>query len=146
MSSLLRQQQHYCAPTWWTSIPLRRTISPSSPVTGFNGELSAFLTRPDEAISRYDRGVLREIAQAILRLDPENSDAIDYLAAAERDSGSSQPAEASPAPRPVPAPIGGQLTSFANSRYRVSWFLDECRKKMVLLAHGGIVDRALPWR
>ncbi|MCH8108013.1 MAG: protein kinase [Chloroflexi bacterium] len=95
----------------------------------------------DAAISRYDWEALREAAQAVLRLDPENSDALAYLAAAERDTGSSLPAQPSPAPHPIPAPIGDQPTSFANGRYQVKRFLGEGGKKKVYLAHDTTLDR-----
>ena len=95
----------------------------------------------DAAISRYDWEALREAAQAVLRLDPENSDALAYLAAAERDIGISPPAQPSPAPRPVTAAIGDQPTSFANGRYQVKRFLGEGGKKKVYLAHDTTLDR-----
>ena len=93
--------------------------------------IDSLLDEADAAISRYDWEALREAAQAVLRLDPGNSDARAYLAAAERDTGSAQPAQPSPAPRPVPAPIGDQPTSFANGRYQVKQFLGEGGKKKV---------------
>ena len=103
--------------------------------------INSLLDEADAAVSRYDWEALREAAQAVLRLDPENSDALAYLAAAQRDTGSSQPAQASPAPHPVPAPIGDQPHSFANGRYQVKRFLGEGGKKRVYLAHDTTLDR-----
>ena len=54
-------------------------------------QIDRLLDEADQAISRYDWGALREAAQAVLRFDPENTDALAYLAAAERDSGNTQP-------------------------------------------------------
>ena len=103
--------------------------------------IDRLLDEADAAISRYEWEGLREAAQAVLRLDPNNNDALAYLAAAERDTGSSQPGQANPTPPTVSAPIAEQPTSFANGRYQVKRFLGEGGKKKVYLAHDTTLDR-----
>ena len=85
-------------------------------------------------------------ARRALLLDPENRDAINFLAAAQRALG--EPGEAifgalipsvPPLAPPQAAPVGP--TSFANGRYQVQEFLGEGGKKKVYLAHDGILDR-----
>ena len=48
-------------------------------------QIERLLDEAEEAIARYDWEAVRQAAQAVIRLDPENSDALAYLAAAERD-------------------------------------------------------------
>ena len=104
--------------------------------------IERLLDQVEEAIDQLDWEEVRGRAQAILRLDPDNSDALSYLAAAERDTGSSQPtAQANPAPSSDSARIPDQPTSFANGRYQVQRFLGEGGRKRVYLAHDTILDR-----
>ena len=91
--------------------------------------IDSLLDEADQAIANEDWTTVASRARAVLRLDSENSDALSYLAAAEQDAGSSQPAQASPASRPVSAPVAGQPTSFANGRYQVKQILGEGGKK-----------------
>ena len=47
--------------------------------------IERLLDQVEEAIDQLDWEEVRGRAQAVLRLDPDNSDALSYLAAAERD-------------------------------------------------------------
>ncbi|MCZ6671946.1 MAG: hypothetical protein O7C75_03305, partial [Verrucomicrobia bacterium] len=44
------------------------------------------LDQIEEAADQRDWQGVRQLAQDVLRLDPENADALGYLAAAERDT------------------------------------------------------------
>jgi len=81
--------------------------------------IKRLLDQVEEAIDQLDWEEVRGRVQAALRLDPENRDALSYLAAAERDTGRSQPTQVIPSPPPVSAPVAEQPTSFANGRYQV---------------------------
>ncbi len=105
--------------------------------------IDSLLDEADQAVSQFDWEAVRQRAEAVLRLNPENSDALAYLAAAGRDIGIPQPAQPSPAPRPVAAPVAEQPISFANGRYQVKRFLGEGGKKKVYLAHDTTLDRKL---
>ena len=48
--------------------------------------IDILLDEADEAVAKSDWDVVRDRAQNVLRLDPENKDALSYLAAAERDT------------------------------------------------------------
>ena len=50
-------------------------------------QIDSLLDEAEAAISQFDWEKVRQCAQAVLRLDPENTDALFYLAAADRDSG-----------------------------------------------------------
>ncbi len=121
--------------------------------------INTFLDEADEAAARSDWARVRDRAQNVLAFDPENSEALSYIAAADRagiaasrfrvadgvgqDSDgqpdtnqafSSQSAlEARPA-RPEP-------TSFVNGRYEVKRLLGEGGKKRVFLCHDTKLDR-----
>jgi len=104
-------------------------------------QIDRLLDEAEEAITKEDWSTVASRARAVLRLDSENSDALAYLAAAETDTDTSQPAQASPIPPPVSAPVAEQPTSFANGRYQVKRFLGEGGKKKVYLAHDTTLDR-----
>ena len=112
-------------------------------------QIDRLLDEAEAAITVSDWATVGDRARNVLRLDPENSDALSYLAAAERDTGSSQPAQASPALPKISAPIAKQPTSFAGGRYQVRRFLGEGGKKKVYLAHDATLDQLfcspLPW-
>ena len=80
-----------------------------------------------------------------MAIDPANSDAVAYLAAAERALGGSIPLTTidptTPAPAPIPAKTPDQPPSFANGRYQVKRFLGEGGKKKVYLAQDTLLDR-----
>lgn len=92
-------------------------------------QIDRFLDEAEEAMGVSDWARVRDRSENALRLDPENADAMAFLAAADRDGGigeaQAQPAPAQ-APPPVPAP---QPTSFVNGRYEVRRFPGEGGKK-----------------
>ena len=105
--------------------------------------IETLLDEADEAVANSDWSVVRDRAQNVLRPDPENQDALSYLAAAERDTeGSQPPARTTAAPLPNSPPvIAEHPTSFANGRYQVKEFLGEGGRKRALLAHDTLLDR-----
>ncbi|MDA1258970.1 MAG: protein kinase [Chloroflexi bacterium] len=130
--------------------------------------IETLLDEADEAVGRRQWAEVRDICDAVLRLEPENAEAQALLEASERDTGvrsfpESAPFAAtatSPEPGGAPAvppsreptlrePQGGlpkseaatTPTLFANGRYRVSKFLGEGGKKRVYLAHDTLLDR-----
>ena len=54
--------------------------------------IDSLLDEADEAVREHQWTVVRERAQSALTLDPENADALAYLAAAERAPGPNPPA------------------------------------------------------
>ena len=101
-------------------------------------QIDRLLDEAEEAITNEDWSTVGSRARAVLRLDPENTDALSYLAAAERDAGSPQAAQES---APPSEPATAQPTSFANGRYQVKRLLGEGGKKRVYLAHDTTLDR-----
>ena len=99
----------------------------------------------DQAISQSDWAAVRDRAQNVLALDPDNSDANAFIAAADRAQGSASPPPASRsstlAPAAVTPPVPAAPTSFSNGRYEVTKFLGEGGKKKVYLAHDTMLDR-----
>ena len=72
-------------------------------------QIDRLLDQAEAAISQFDWATVGLCAQAVLRLNPENSDALSYLAAAERDEGISPviPALAETIPAAPPPPAVG---------------------------------------
>ena len=107
-------------------------------------QIERLLDEAEEAISRFDWDALLQRAQAVLAMDPENRDALAFLATAQRALATSGPASARPAPtspQAASAPAASQPTSFASGRYQVKRFLGEGGKKKVYLAHDTTLDR-----
>ena len=101
------------------------------------GQVDRLLLQAAEAIGRADWEAVQQHANSILRLDPENADALALLVAAGRGPSSEDGAQApSPAGAPPSAP-----QSFANGRYTVKRFLGEGGKKRVYLAHDTLLAR-----
>ena len=107
--------------------------------------VNRLLDEIDEAMARLDWEQVLELSNAVLDLAPDNVDAQQFLAAAERNmarsgtaSGQSTGSVDIPtiADAVTPAP-----TSFANGRYQVKRFLGEGGKKIVYLAHDTTLDR-----
>ncbi len=100
-------------------------------------QIDRLMDEAEAAITSQDWQTVGDRARSVLRLDPENSDALAYLTAADReptDPRSNRPQ--------TPAPTGQDLpTSFANGRYQVKRFLGEGGKKRVYLAQDTTLDR-----
>ena len=106
--------------------------------------IDSLLDEAVAAISRSDWAAVRDRAQNVLALDPASSDALSFMAAADRAlSGSAPQAGSQPAPSPptTSAPTTEQPSSFANGRYEVKRFLGEGGKKRVYLAQDTLLDR-----
>ena len=79
------------------------------------------LNEAEEAISRLDWATVRARAQAVLAYDPDNVDALAFLAGAERALGRGTPPHTSEVSQPrssVHAGPTAEPTSFANGRYQ----------------------------
>ncbi len=101
------------------------------------GQINLLLEGAAEAISRYDWADVRQKAQAVLALDPENSDGIGLLAAADRAQGgavaaltgpvSQPPAIAPPLrpgrPSPPPSPMADTRFSGFLVKAARRWFI-----------------------
>ena len=102
-------------------------------------QINLLLDQIEEEAIQLNWAAVRERAQAVLAYDPENHDALAFLAAAElAQSSSPEPAIHLPETTTT-APT--QPTSFANGRYQVKRFLGEGGKKKVYLAHDTTLDR-----
>ena len=103
-------------------------------------QVDRLLDQAEEAIGGRDWEAVREHADAVLGIDPENREAQAYLAAAARAVGR----VVAPSVRtPERADIPGEPlpTSFCDGRYEVKRFLGEGGKKRVYLAHDTKLDR-----
>ena len=103
--------------------------------------IDRLLDQVEEAIDQLDWETVLARSQAVLALDPDNADAVNFLASAERALGSAASTvnrDSKPASRSASA--SSQLTSFADGRYQVR-FLGEGGKKKVYLAHDTLLDR-----
>src|SRR3972149_2454140 len=100
------------------------------------------LDEADQAIAESNWSLVRDRAQTVLRLEPENADALAFLAAADRDQGmNSAGPSVSVSDSSKKTEKEFQPTSFANGRYTVKRFLGEGGKKKVYLAHDTLLDR-----
>ena len=108
-------------------------------------QIDRLLDEAEQAITEEDWSTVGSRARAVLALNPENPDAINYLAAADRALSGVIPQPitqpATPTPTNTSAPTLDQPTSFANGRYQVQRFLGEGGKKRVFLAHDTLLDR-----
>ncbi|MCH8282536.1 MAG: protein kinase, partial [Chloroflexi bacterium] len=113
--------------------------------------LERLLNQLDEAESQGDWESVRALAQDVLEIDADNTEAAAYLRSADR--------RLDPVPTTVPTtasnlsdrapsfpPTVGERqdarpNSFANGRYQVKRFLGEGGKKRVYLAHDTTLDR-----
>src|SRR5438094_81530 len=89
-----------------------------SPVTErMRRQIDRLLDEAEDAITRDDWPSVRQRAEAALRLDPGNADALGYLAAASRDGSDAQ----SPAPTVPLGPTARPATpaTFVGGRYQV---------------------------
>ena len=119
-------------------------------------QIDRLLDEADAAISKFDWESVCQCAQAVLALDPANSDGAAILAAANRALGETSPASSVSALDPAPAvapldagslpcgqqpALGSHPATFADGRYRVKSFLGEGSRKKVYLAHDQVLDR-----
>ncbi len=94
-------------------------------------------------MDRLNWDSVRDCAQAVLGLDPQNNDALAFLASVDRvlqNHPDSKTQEISAQADPISLPTD-QPTSFANGRYQVKRFLGEGGKKKVYLAHDTWLNR-----
>ena len=112
-----------------------------------------------KAFHELDWEVVRDLSQALLAVDKDNRDAVNFLSVAERAlsiSPASQSLESAPesptvtpsiAPASVPASTPSPSlpsvpsTSFGDGRYQIKHLLGEGGKKKVYLAHDTLLDR-----
>ena len=103
--------------------------------------IDILLDEADQAIAQSDWSVVRDRAQNVLALDPDNGDAATFLAAADRALASSGQPPASTSTPTSKEPTADQPPSFANGRYQVKRFLGEGGKKKIYLAQDTTLDR-----
>ena len=101
-------------------------------------QIDRLLDQAEAAIATSDWATVGDRARNVLRLDPDNSDALSYLATAERDLRNTQPAQTNLSPAALAT---DHPTSFANGRYQVQRFLGEGGKKKAYLAHDTLLDQ-----
>ena len=102
------------------------------PSERFQRRIDRILDQIEDAADRRDWAAVRQGALDLLIFDPENADAINFLAAAQR--ALDQEAVSPDVPDVSPATTVSQSTeptSFANGRYQVKRFLGEGGKKKV---------------
>ena len=76
-------------------------------------QIDRLLDETEEAISNQDWTLVGERARSVLRLDPDNQDALSYLAAAERDITPAADAVSSPPPlTPTPDASRARLEQY----------------------------------
>ena len=109
----------------------------------FQRRIDRILDEIERAADQRDWTKVCQLAQDVMVLEPDNADAIKFLAAAERGAGGSAtpPMSQATASAPTPAIISDQPASFANGRYQVKQFLGQGGKKQVYLAQDTTLDR-----
>ncbi|MDP6454358.1 MAG: serine/threonine-protein kinase, partial [SAR202 cluster bacterium] len=106
-------------------------------------QIERLLDEAEEAVARLDWDTVRARAQAVLAFDPENSDGLDFLAAAERavEDVSEPSPQATVSALPPSAPSQPLPAFFKDGRYMVKEFLGEGAHKRVYLVHDTLIDR-----
>ena len=110
-------------------------------------QVDRLLDEADSALANSEWARVRECAENVLALDPENADARSYVAAAARAASGRSDADAAAGPGgassvPAATPAAPALPSaFGGGRYTVRSFLGEGAKKRVYLAHDAKLDR-----
>ena len=109
-------------------------------------QIDRLLDEAEQASADRQWEIVRDRAQHALTFDPENADAIAFLAAAERALGDLEPTEPAVSSAAGQSPSFSeaqrdQPTSFDDGRYEVKEFLGEGGKKRVYLAHDGVLGR-----
>ena len=106
-------------------------------------QINRLLDEAEEAVTGRDWIRVRDCAQDVLALDPDNADAGAFAAAAERTLGGETLSAAVPDEVPSPVPSQALPTSFKEGRYMVKEFLGEGATKKVYLVHDTLLDRDL---
>ena len=106
-------------------------------------QIERFLDEAEEAVAKGDWVAAEDSARKVLAFDPNNNDAVAFIAAAERalNGSSSRPTNRPATSPPIPSLTSDQPNSFANGRYQVKRFLGEGGKKKVYLATDTLLDR-----
>jgi hypothetical protein len=107
-------------------------------------QIERLLDQAEEAIAQLAWGVVQDRAQAVLALDPENPDATNYLAAAQRalKDTAAETGIKTLVPKVTVERVGSTKSgSFCDGRYQVIRFLGEGGKKRVYLCHDMKLDR-----
>jgi len=108
----------------------------------FQRRIDRILDQIEDAADLRDWAAVRQGAQDLLIFDPENADAVNFLAAAQRALGAEAVSpDAADVPPATTISQSREPTSFANGRYQVKSFLGEGGKKKVYLAHDTTLDR-----
>ncbi len=103
--------------------------------------IDRLLDQIEDAADQLDWLAVRERAEAVLAYDPENQDALSFLAAAQRAGNAAVSRSDPPSAATLSNQPSDQPTSFANGRYQVKRFLGEGGKKRVYLAQDTLLDR-----
>ena len=84
-------------------------------------QIGRLLDEAEEAVSRSDWASVQDRAQNVLAFDPENADALAFMAAAERALATSfdHTSDATISGAPPSPPSEPLPTSFAGGRYQV---------------------------
>ena len=69
----------------------------------FQRRIERLLDEADEALARYDWEAVRQAAQAVLAIDPENGDGLTFLATVERALASTPGSSTTQSPGSAPA-------------------------------------------
>ena len=109
-------------------------------------QINRLLDEAEEASVQENWELVLRRAKHALTFDPDNADAKDFLAAAERALGEPKSEVSAPQVTPTPqseTPVArtDDPRSFANGRYQVKEFLGEGGKKRVYKAHDSVLDR-----
>ena len=89
--------------------------------------IDRLLDQAEEAMDQLNWDSVRDCAQAVLGLDPQNNDALAFLASVDRvlqNQPDSKTQEITAQADPISLPTD-QPPSFANGRYQVKRFLGE---------------------
>jgi len=105
--------------------------------------IDSLLDEADRAVAESNWTAVQARAEQALTLDPGNTDALAYLAAAARGrAGASAAPTAEQSESAQGALVQAAIpTAFAAGRYAVKQFLGEGGKKKVYLAHDTLLDR-----
>ncbi len=102
--------------------------------------IDSLLDDADAAFGARDWTRLRDLADDVLSLDPENADAVTFRDAAARNLPTAPGTAGTPTNEAVP-PAPSLPASFVAGRYAVRRFLGEGGRKRVYLAHDTRLDR-----